>query len=312
MKRGWHFTALFTVGLFAGAFAVLGAYLKWFPLPAVPGAGPVDRVHAVAQAPAAPAPAQAIQVQAAPAAGSCPAQALVPPAGEDDGRFTLEAALASSSRPEPAAFLAVAREAASQGRPRDAEVAMLAACHASEQASGARSAPAADIKSQVGQRYADIAARAESEVFRQALLQRATALLSESAEAYAGALGRNASKTRMAQQRLAVLSDAAGAGNKGASAAAPRGRAPGGPDTASMGSARASLAQRPIARHEDLGQVDHDLDRLYAQARAVSRDPRGLQRRHQQALAQRAACNGDERCLRHWVAQRRSQLFAEF
>jgi uncharacterized protein len=66
-----------------------------------------------------------------------------------------------------------------------------------------------------------------------------------------------------------------------------------------------------VRRDENLTEVDQDLQRLYAQARAVSRDPAGMQRRQQQALAARNACH-DEDCLRAWYAQRKSQLFDEF
>jgi hypothetical protein len=83
-------------------------------------------------------------------------------------------------------------------------------------------------------------------------------------------------------------------------------------DTSSSGAARLSLAERPPVRTEPVGQLDDDLQRLYNQARAVSRDPAGLERRHQQALAQRSACQGDEDCLRGWHAQRKRQLFSEF
>lgn len=312
---------MFGVGALVGGAVVLGLYLKWFPEPAPP-AGPVPARAAIATPAADPQPVVVAANSAPPAAATCPTQPLVGASSPGDGQFALQAALSSSSRAEASAFLAVAREAAEQGRPRDAEVALLAACHASEQATGALSAPVAEVKSQVGQEYAAMAARTEDDGFRHALLQRASALLSESAQAYASALGSNASKTRMARDRLEALKDPSALAVKPAplTIAAPREREPEPtrtaaarePDTARMGSARASLAERAPARSEDLRQVDQDLDRLYAQARAVSTDPAGLQQRHQQALAQRSACNGDADCMRQWYAQRRKQLFDEF
>jgi uncharacterized protein len=109
----------------------------------------------------------------------------------------------------------------------------------------------------------------------------------------------------MAQQRLAAFKQGAIAPSTVASPA---------PDvaaTATMGAARLSLADQPLRRDENLGEVDQDLQRLYAQARSVSRDPAGMQRRQQQAMAARNACR-DEDCLRAWYAQRKRQLFAEF
>jgi len=59
--------------------------------------------------------------------------------------------------------------------------------------------------------------------------------------------------------------------------------------------------------------MERDLDRLRAQARAVTRDPGGFARRQEQAWAQRESqCRGDKACLRNWYAQRKRQLFSEF
>lgn len=306
MKSEWRNPGLFVAGSLVGGALVLATYLQWFPREATPTAPPPSYATA---AMAEPQPAATpVQLQQA---ASCPSQALLGPSTAADGKFDLQAALSTAGRADPHAFLTVAREANEQGRLRDTEVALLAACHVAERDSGANSAPVADVKSQVGQHYVALAARPDAGTLRDPLVQRASALFTESAQAYAAALGANASKTRMAQQRLAALSDPATLQSQATAVtvAAPRSEAP---DTARMGAARSSLAERPPLRTEDLRQVDHDLERLYAQARSVTRDPAGMQQRHQQALAQRSACQGDQECLRQWYAQRRRQLFAEF
>lgn len=319
MTGGWRSTVLFVAGLLAGGAAVLAVYLGWIQ----PQEEPRTRASPYAAAPAQPVAqpvASTSPPAAAPVVDSCPSQPLAASAGTHDGQFVLEAALASRSHADPSAFVAVAREAAEEGRVRDTEVALIAACHIAERSSGGASAPVADLKSQLAQQYVAQAAHESSDEARDRLLQRAGTLFGESASAYAAALGKNASKTRMAEQHLASLADP----NARAITIAPKPRAiapspivgvppPPAPDTGRLGAARSSsLVERPPLRTEELRQVDQDLERLYNQARAVSRDPSGLQRRHQQALAQRSACHGDEGCLRNWYAQRKRQLFAEF
>jgi hypothetical protein len=243
-------------------------------------------------------------------ASTCPEAALVQPVGSHDGLFQLKPALAPDAR--TSALVAVAREAQQQGRLRDAEVALIAACHAAEREAGARSAPTADAKSQLGQHYVNLAAREGAEAPRQEMHKRAEGLWSESADAYAVSLGRNASKTRMAQQRLASLAQAA-----------PQ---PASPATASMGAARSTseaseraartlpTVPAPVLARSDpeLAQLESDLERLRAQASRVTRDPAGMRRREAQALAQRDARCQDKGCLLRWYAQRRRQLLAEF
>jgi hypothetical protein len=317
MTGGWRSTVLFAAGLLAGGAAVLAVYLGWMRPTDEVRTQPLPYVTAPAQTLAQPVANSSTPETATPVA-SCPSQPLAAAASTQDGQFALEAALASRSHADPSAFVAVAREAAEQGRVRDTEVALIAACHIAERSSGGASAPVADLKSQLAQQYVAQAAHQSSDEARDQLLQRASALFGESASAYAAALGKNASKTRMAQQNQASLAD------PNARAMMSRARPiapppivgvppPPAPDTGRLGAARStSLVERPPLRTEELQQVDHDLERLYNQARAVSRDPSGLQRRHQQALAQRSACRGDEGCLRNWYAQRKRQLFAEF
>ena len=305
---------LFAAGGLGGAALVLAAYFGWFAPEESPGRLAVQTLPIPAPE---PQPVALAPTAVQPVASSCPAQAIVPVRGAADGRFVLEKVVADSSHTDPQPFLAVAREAAQQGRVRDAEVALLAACRVAEKGAGAQSAPVADVKTEIGEHYVRLAVSERGEAERDTLLRHAAAVLSDTAAVYAAALGKNASKTRMAEQRLAALNDPRQL-QQLAMRAAPRvvATAPRGQeslDTRSLGAARSSsLRDRPPLPTEDLSQVDRDLDRLYAQARAVSRDPAGMQQRHAQALAQRNACGGDANCLRQWYAQRKSQLFSEF
>lgn len=307
MDKEWRSTALFAVGAIAGGIVVLAAYLGWFA-PKVP-AGPTTHTFETV------APAPAVAVPAAPQpvalASSCPAQPLAAASGEGDGRFALQPVLASSAHADPAAFLSVAREATEQGRLRDAEVALLAACHIAEQATGRDSAPVADVKSQLGQHYVQLAAQEQAQDTRDGLLQRASALFSESATAYASALGRNASKTRMAEQRLAAVREPE------TLRAALRTSPP--PATTTLGAAREAVpppvrmpAPALVRSDPELAQLEADLQRLHAQAASVSRDRNGMQQRDAQAVAQRDARCQDKACLLRWYAQRRAQLLDEF
>lgn len=328
MSKGWRQGRLFAAGLLAGALAVW-AYMAWFIPPSAPVAtaslpqpGATD---AAEQQSAAPEPAvQAPAVAAAVPAG-CPTEPLLPASGERDGQFNLQAAPAAGSGIEPSAFLKVAEEAAGEGRPRDAEVALLVACRLT----GA-GAPLADVKSHLGQHYAALGAQPRFAGQRAALMQRAGELFGDSARTYASALGANASKTRLASQRQAAVEQALARGEAVAagtldertvlgaaadSAAAARGEeavageVPVAPGCADAG----SPAQRAVCSDPELAQMERDLDRLRQQARAVTRDPGGFAQRQEQAWAQREnQCRGDKACLQRWYAQRKKQLFSEF
>lgn len=303
MAKSWHTTGLYVAGALAGA-TIVGAYLGWFASDDPPAA----EVRAEADAPQASAPAAALpSAPIVAAASTCPAQPVATAAGEGDGLFSLQAALASGTRPDAAAFATVARESAQRGHWRDAEVALLAACHAAEEGSGRQSAPLADVKSQLGQQYVAMAAREPDPPARDSLLQRAAQMFTDSATTYAAVLGRNASKTRLAEERLASLQNPE-------NLRAARQEDPG---TATLGAApevapRRGEAALLINSDPELAQLEHDLQRLRAQASTVTRDPGGMQRRDAAALAQRDARCGDKNCLLRWYAQRRRQLLAEF
>lgn len=287
-------------------FAALAAYLGWLGAGQRPTAVP-GVIQQTAQAPERPVARTAPPAVGA-AALTCPSEPLLQARGAADGQYGLQAALTQAADARPSAYLAVAREAARHGRVRDAEVALLAACHVAERASGPLSAPAADAKSQLGRHYAALAGQGLA-AGNPALDERASRLLAESARAYAAALGRNASRTRLAERQLAAVNMAAAL------------RAPA-EETARMGAAaatseatqrrEAAVAPVLVRSDPDLVRLDADLQRLQAQALRVSRDPAGLRRRDAQAVAQRDARCRDKACLQQWYAQRRRQLFAEF
>lgn len=115
--------------------------------PQPPPARPVVLAPEPEAAPAAARPAVAAQEQRATQqvafSATCPTQPRTAPRHAEDGRFTLEGALVSGATIEPGAFFTVAREAARQGRLRDAEVALLAACHIAERRGDAPAVAAA-------------------------------------------------------------------------------------------------------------------------------------------------------------------------
>ncbi|WP_299759339.1 hypothetical protein [Ramlibacter sp.] len=315
---------MFAAGLLLCGGLAWWAYLTWV----APGktAGPVVVTPV---APALAPPAQEPAPAATPAVtsvadGGCPAQPMLPRTGPRDGQFSLQAALATNPAAEPSAFLTVAGEMAADGRARDAEVAYLVACRVAVQASGAPSTPVADVKTQLGQHYSAVAGQPAARELRPQVLERAQALLDDSVRAYAALLGKNASKTRIAGERLAAVMQAgqpteiirSGAGDPatlGAAAANAEAAAVLDPNAGADCASARSPAEKLICTDAELAEMDRDLDRLRAQARAVTRDPGGFARRQEDAWARRESqCRGDKACLRTWYAQRRKELFREF
>ncbi|GAB3776721.1 hypothetical protein GCM10028796_54740 [Ramlibacter monticola] len=325
MSKVFLSPATFVGGSLAGAL-LLAAWFGAFTRAPEPAPAPTSthRAAVAAQGDGAPVPppqvgaAVATPAQDADLAASCPSQVLLAPGGGGDGRFALEAVLSSAAQVEPSAYLAVARESAQHGQLHDAEVALLAACHAAERVSGSHSVAVADLKTRIAQQYVALAASEAAGAARDELLKRAATLLSKSAITYSAALGREASKTRLAEQRLASLHDPATLQRARTDANAD-------PGTSVMGAAPRSSeeaserttgprgeASRLVSSDPELAQLESDLRRLHAQASSVTRDPAGLRRRDSQALAQRDAACEDKACLLRWYAQRRHQLLDEF
>lgn len=306
MEVRWRTAGILAAGVLLGV-VVAAAAQRWWPARAsAESAAPALTVPASAGSGAAVTAVR--NADAEPPEATAPAACAFAPAvaarGAADGHFALHSALAANRGSDPAPFLAVAHEAAAQGRARDAEVAFIVACRVAAQ-TGAATAPVAEAQTRLAQHYGAVVRAEADPAVRTLLGQRLESLLASSAQAYATVLGEEASRTRLAQQRLDAFRQAA--------AEATAGTEPVAPAMATLGAAPRSLAQglRGVGAPADLGDVDGNLTRLYAQARAVSKDPAGVQRRHEQALQRRQAC-ADEACVRAWAAQRKRDLFAEF
>ena len=263
---------------------------------------PAPRIRFVpVPVPASVAPAQ--QVAAAPAVSACPAASVLAVAAPPDGAFDVADALASPSPPPPRAYLDAAKDALAQRRWHDAEAALIASCRLAARKSHAASVPLARAQGLLGQLYAQAAREHAAGEGEDALRERARALLQASADGYAAVLGPLSSRTRLAQRRLAQVE----------TASAPEAllQSPG-EDSAEELAAPAPVGAEPAPPAPEVAQLDSDLTRLAAQARSVTADPAGFERRAQQAQRERDACGGNAQCLRRWFAQRRRQLFGEF
>lgn len=331
-RSGWSFTA----GVMVGGAVALWASFAWL-LPAMgpgmrpdlAGAGQPSAALSTQLAPSEAAPAGRAAAGAPPTAAACGFEPMLAPVGARDGRFTLDAA-APGDPPSVRGYVAAARDAARQGRSRDSEVALLVACRLAAGKSPLVSVPVADVQSLLGRRYLEAAAAEPDESVRTAILERAEGLLEQSLLAYTVVLGSQASKSRMAARRVAVLSqlrhrqdrfatagpdgalltpESAALATLGAGAPTPWG----GLELPQAGDAGAVRAAGALIRSDpELTRMEADLARLQAQAASVTRDPAGLRQRSDRALAQRDAQCRDKPCLLRWYAQRKRELFAEF
>jgi hypothetical protein len=234
------------------------------------------------------------------AAGKCALDPLIPPASAADGHATAEHPFPGGPGAKAKVFVRAATDAAARQRPRDAEVALIAACRQNELASSKPTVPLARVLGLLGERYVLAANGDHPPDLRDSLMARARQVLASSAEVYAVALGPNASRSRHARERVLALE---------------QGVLPEDGQVAQEPAPAVVEARRVPARKEegapDLRQRAADLARLRAQAEAVSDDPAGFRRRTEEALAQREQCR-DDACVRDWYASRRRQLLAEF
>lgn len=325
--------------LLAGAcLGAIGAALVWYLYPGFwkepTGAGRAmalqqrQALQAQPQAGIADLPAPA---QVAAAASPCDLEPLIPPGRAPDGAASVEHPFPADARARAKVFVGAAKAASAQGRPRDAETALLAACRESARASARPTVPLARVLGMLGEAYA--AAARDSAGGSEQLLARARHVLALSADAYATALGPNASRSRHARKRLAALDHEAmaavedGDSQEMGPLAASRARAqparkaapPAAGTVARRGTVPPAAGQEPgahparaaVPADPELRQLASDLARLRAQVEAVSDDPEGFRRRAEAARAQQEQC-GDAACLRRWYAARRQQLLAEF
>ena len=282
------------------AVVVLAVSLGWLLLhgePAAPPESEVTQAPAVAAPPAAPATpvaaapqephkdaVAAVSVAAAPGGGPCEFDPIVPQGRASDGQFMIDAALATSGDARSSAFLTGAREAANEGRPRDAEVAYIVACRLEARASSSPTVPLAGILNLLGQHYVSAAAVTSTEESRRELLARGRELLDASVKGYNAVLGASAARTQQASQQLAAITR----GEAVAKVESPERVPPSLPIVDHE--AEGYCAAGRIACDAQLVQMDNDLRRLRAQAESVSRDRNGLRRRAAQAEARREAC----------------------
>lgn len=252
--------------------------------------------------------AAAATVTAPPAApgSACELEPMIPPGASGDGQAVLGHPFPADPRAKAEVFVRAAQAATAGHRPRDAEMALIAACRESERAAPGPTVPLARVLGMLGDRYAAAAADpSHPALLREQILARARHVRALSAASYATALGPDASRTREARRRLADLDrDVMSA----ASADGPRE-----PPPASVPAVAAPAREtvRVTESDPELGQLASDLARLRAQAEAVSDDIAGLARRAEIAQAQRDRCE-DKACLRRWYEMRRRQLLAEF
>lgn len=329
----------------------LGAALLWHfhagfwkePL-AEPAAAAMERREALLAEAQARRTADISHAPAPERRSACSFEPLVPVANAADGQVRMEHPFPAGPRARAKVFLRIADRAAASGRLRDAELALIAACRYSDEASTAPTVPLARVLALLGDHY--LAAAGRSPALREELVARAREVLAHSANTYAQALGPNAARSRQARQRVAALdneliiaAEEVAEPRDAPRLAAQLDRAP----LQKQRVARAREAAGPPARQQlaavrvpppvppardlrrtppepghrpepldpELRQLASDLARLRAQAEAVSEDPQGLRRRAAAAEAERARCR-DAACLREWYAHRRQQLFAEF
>lgn len=298
--------------LLGACLGAIGAALVWQFYPGFWKEPPVAaheiamqrRAQEEAQQQAVRARLAAVRPVAPPA--TCDLEPLIPASGAQDGHASMEHPFPGGPRARAKVFLRQAETATARGRLRDAEVALLAACREHDAASAGPTVPLARVLGMLGERYADAARAQDSPVLREQLVARAGEVLALSAQAYAIALGPNASRSRLARQRLARLDQ-----DLVAAADAPQ------PAAGRLGDEAAPARPQPaqdrgsVESGPELNQLASDLARLRAQAEAVSEDPAGFRRRAEVARAQREQCR-DAACLREWYGKRRRQLLAEF
>jgi hypothetical protein len=180
--QGTLFAGGLLIGLVVGAGVLLGV-----------------REHIVADKPGPEKQA----VAAAPAetkAAHCAFAPVLTAAPKGDGLFALPNDARDATAEDAQAYVAVGRDAASQGRPRDAEVAFITSCR---MAGPNDTVELADAKYQLASHYASVAAN--DNAARGEALVRARALMSESVTLYGTRLGLDDGKTRQAAAGLAGL-----------------------------------------------------------------------------------------------------------
>lgn len=277
---------------------------------------------------------------------TCPLQPAVAAAGGKDGQFPLQPDLKGLSVNEIASFMVIGKEAASAGRPRDAEIAFMMSCRVASQLRSPASVEAADAKYQLGSHYAMLAQEGQArpaDGVRTELLWRSQLLYSDSLNTYHAKLGDAHEKSRFAAEGLAAVRQILAQAQTPAPVPQQPPPAPASsqapaprevevatsippmpavrpkPATASnrpvfrtapsfdCGKAR-SVPEKLICSDAELAQLDRELGRVYARARQAAPDRAAFRRQQNQEWAWRESNCRDRDCLLRWYAQRRDQL----
>jgi hypothetical protein len=257
----------------------------------------------------------------------CPGAMTLPASANDDASFQLIDANAGHKPSDVHAFIRIGKEAAASGRPRDAELAFIMACRVASRP-GTDPVLLADAKYQLA-RHFDESAAGRDPGFAKDLRRRARVLYGDSVRIYAVRLGDRHEKTNFASNALANLDTPAASEMQPPVVASARAN-----DTRISGAAAAPTpapaatpAQRPrpsfdctkahsrteklICSDAQLSQLDRELGKLFAQAKAGASNPADFRRRSDAQWKMREEQCTNRECLLAWYAQRRTQLLGE-
>ena len=193
--------SVFAIGIALGALVVSGI---WFWVNRLsPGA--TDHANSIAT----PVPSIALAFKAL---DPCPAELAIPVASGKDGKFVMQADSSATAATDAAPFIVVGKEAATAGRPRDAEVAFLTACRIADKFKGADSVASADARYQAAWHYEWLAREGGlvAGPNRVELLKRADRLYSDSLNSFVAAYGQAHEKSRFAADGLASVRQISG------------------------------------------------------------------------------------------------------
>jgi hypothetical protein len=135
---------------FAASGVVLGAAISALVMTVLQSAGKP-------QAAAPPTPAAQQAVSAVRPSAPCPLQPAAAKTGGSDGRFQMPEELHKYGPGDAGAFMVIGKEAAAEGRLRDAEIAFLMACRVADRFKGAESVEAANARVQLALHYETLA-----------------------------------------------------------------------------------------------------------------------------------------------------------
>ena len=139
---------------------------------------------------------------------TCAFDPVLPAAADKDGKFRMQADASNATPADIPAYIAVASDAATQGRVRDAEMAYIISCRLAGQVAGANSPELADAKFHLAQHYLNSVPAASSPQDKATFVdiqKRAESLFSESVSGYGAKFGIGHDKTRQAAAGLAAI-----------------------------------------------------------------------------------------------------------